>query len=355
MANVDPPVHSVSPATGCRQPTDVFVLQHVAASFRGYFKSVIVELTEKSVQAGASLRNMMRYLASRVAHYSEFHRIAHFAGNLDHLKVAYANSGAETKQILSRQFDAIVNQLTMRNGVTKETFANRLEDDLSAVLSAIQLPHAKLRVLDLPSSTGIACIRSLAQLQERYQIASYVLGDKFHAILYDPLRHCVFDDHGNLLQVGFNHVFFSAHRVGVSGSRYTFLTKVLAFPHRVIAWYLRKRFRFNPDAPHKRLLVVHPAVEQLLGQSAFSLQEIDVFQPIPDRYELILSFNLLSLYYFTSDAISVGVKNLAASLTEGGFLILGTWESVAAFQKSEGSLIVRFRQGNWESLGVPEI
>jgi hypothetical protein len=130
---------------------------------------------------------------------------------------------------------------------------------------------------------------------------------------------------------------------------------VLATPHRLIAWYLRKRFRFNPDAQNKRLLVVHPAVEQLLGKSAFSLQEIEVFQPIPDRYELILSFNLLSHYYFTSDAISVGVRNLAASLTEGGFLILGNWQSVAAFQKSEGSLIVRFRKGNWESLGVPEI
>ena len=153
----------------------------------------------------------------------------------------------------------------------------------------------------------------------------------------------------DFLQVGFKHVFFSVHRVGVS----TFLTK-LAFPHRVIAWY-RKRFRFDPDAPHKRLRVVHPAVEQLFGQSAFRLQEIDVFQPIPDQYELILSFNLLSQYYFTSDAISVGVRNLAASLTEGGFLILGNWQSVAAFQKSEGSLIVRFRQGNWESLGVPEI
>ncbi len=136
MANIDPPVHSVSPATGCRHPTDVFVLQHFAASFRGYFESVIVELTEKSVQADAGLRNMMRYLASRVAHYSEFHRIAHFAGNLDHLKVAYANSDAEAKPILLRQFDAIVSQLNDGNGVAKETFANRLENDLSAVLSA---------------------------------------------------------------------------------------------------------------------------------------------------------------------------------------------------------------------------
>ena len=120
MANIDPPVQSVSPA-----------------------RSDIIELTEKSVQASASLRNKMRYLASRVAHFTEFHRIAHFAGNLDHLKVAYANSDAEAKPILLRQFDAIVNQLTMRNGVTKETFANRLENDLLAVLSRFSCPTPK--------------------------------------------------------------------------------------------------------------------------------------------------------------------------------------------------------------------
>ena len=127
---------------------------------------------------------------------------------------------------------------------------------------------------------------------------------------------------------------------------------MLGFPHRVIAWYLRTRFPFDPDAQYKRLLVVHPAVEKLLGKNAFGLQEIDVFQPIPERYELILSFNLLSLYYFTSDAISAGVRNLAASLSEGGFLIFGNWESVAAFQKKEGLLILRFRKGAWKSLGV---
>jgi hypothetical protein len=323
-----------------------------AAGFRGYLKSVTAELSEKIMRADAGLSNRVRYLARLIAHYSEFHRIAHFAGNLDSLKVAYANSDAEAKPILLRQFDAIAHQLNMANGVSKTTFADRLENDLAAVLSAVKLPDAELRVLDLPSSTGIACIRSLAQLQERYQITSYVLGDKFHAILYDPCRQCVFDDQGNLLQVGFNHVFFTTHRGSVLGSRYSFLTKVLAFPHRLIAWYLRRRFHFNPDAQYKRLPVVHPAVEELLGKSAFGLQEIDVFQPIPGRYELILSFNLLSLYYFTSDAISVGIRNLAAALSEGGFLILGNWQAVAAFQKREGSLVLRFRKGNWKTLGV---
>jgi hypothetical protein len=167
-----------------------------AAGFRGYLKSVTAELSEKIMRADAGLSNRVRYLARLIAHYSEFHRIAHFAGNLDSLKVAYANSDAEAKPILLRQFDAIAHQLNMANGVSKTTFADRLENDLAAVLSAVKLPDAELRVLDLPSSTGIACIRSLAQLQERYQITSYVLGDKFHAILYDPCRQCVFDDQG---------------------------------------------------------------------------------------------------------------------------------------------------------------
>ena len=77
--------------------------------------------------------------------------------------------------------------------------------------------------------------------------------------------------------------------------------------------------------------------------------------PIPGRYELILSFNLLSRSYFTSEAISVGLRKMAASLTDGGVLILGNWQSIAAFRKIEGSLTICFRQGNWESLGIANI
>jgi hypothetical protein len=68
----------------------------------------------------------MRYLASRIAHYSEFHRIAHFAGNLDRLS-CHANCDAEAKPMLLRQFDAIAHQLNMVTGVAKTTFADRLE------------------------------------------------------------------------------------------------------------------------------------------------------------------------------------------------------------------------------------
>ena len=295
----------------------------------------------------------LRYVVSRVSHYSEFHRIANFAGNLEGVKVAYATGSPEAKADLSRQFDSIVDQLTMPNGVTKETHANRLEPSLRAVLSVVQLLRSNIRVLDLPASTGAASIRSISQLQERYHVTSYVLGDMYHAILYDPVRQCVFDEKGNLLQVAFRFCFFSLHRVGVSGDRYTRLTVTLAFPHSVIAWYLRKRYCFSPnDVSYRRLLVIHPEIEQLLGQSAFRLQEMNVFQPISGSYDLILSFHLLHRNYFPPDAIFIGITNLAASLSEGGLLVIGNSESFAVLQKHDGSLVPKLREGNWRSLGI---
>jgi hypothetical protein len=45
-------------------------------------------------------------------------------------------------------------------------------------------------------------------------------------------------------------------------------------------------------------------------------------QPVHDRYELILLFNLQQRFYLPADIIRVAVDNLAASLNEGGVLIV---------------------------------
>jgi hypothetical protein len=301
-----------------------------------------------------NFRSKLKYGASLLALYSECYHIVKFAGNLDQLKVAYASSSPEARANLSYQFDTIVDKLTMPNGVTKTTSANRVELYLSAVLSAIQLPRSEIRVLDLPASAGHSSLRSLAQLQESYRVNSYVLGDKYHTILYDPRRQCVFDEQGNLLQVAFKGLFFGLYRIGYLGDclHYTFLRTAFAFPHSFIAWYLRKRYAFELSDEYRRVLVVHPEVEQLLGRSVFSLQEMDVFRPIPGSYDLILSFHLLLGSYFPPDTISTGVKNLAGSLSEGGLLIMGNSESFVALQKQDGSLVSRLREGNWCSLGI---
>ena len=140
--------------------------------------------------------------------------------------------------------------------------------------------------------------------------------------------------------------FFSLYRSGTSGDRYTGLTACLSFPHSVAAWYMRKRYRFEPiNAYYRRLLIVHPEVERVLGDGVYRLEKMDVFEPIPGFYDLILSFNLLQRSYFPSDKIDAGVKNLAQSLREGGVLIIGNdWESFRALQKRGGLLISRLHK-----------
>jgi len=279
-------------------------------------------------QLPENVRRRLWYATNRITHYTELHPIAYFAGNLEQVKVAYATSRTEDKVNLSRQFDSIVHELNMANGVAKTTYFNRLGNSLSTVLSTVQLPHSAIRVLDLPSSSGISSLQSLALLRERYRVTSYVLGDRYHRLLYDPRHSCIFDEQGNLLQVGFRRLFYTLGRV--------------TFPHNVIARYLRKRYRFERGNIYQQLLAVHPEVERALGEGVFRLEEMDIFQPISGRYDFIISFNLLQRSYFPPDAIETGMKNLTASLSEGGLLMIGNeWESFRVLQKQDGFMISR--------------
>lgn len=292
-------------------------------------------------------RTGLPYAASFIARYAEKHRMGNFAGNLAALKLAYSETSPEARAELSRQFDSVTDALVMPNSVKKTTYANRLTQTLSTVLSAIPLPSSEIRVLDLPASTGIASLESLSLLQERYRVISYVLGDKYHGVLYDTRRGCIFDRQGHLLQVAFRKYYFAIYRGHVCGDQHTFLSTCLLFPHGLAAWYLRKRYRFEPGIDYRPLLVVHPEVEKLLGHSVMQLQEMDVFQPIPGRYELILSFNLLQRNYFPPDLVEAGINNLASSLSEGGVLVMGNTESFLALQKQNGQLIPRLREGTF--------
>jgi hypothetical protein len=292
-------------------------------------------------------RTGLPYAASFMLRYRERYRIANFAGNLPTLQADYRASPENARAHLLRRFDAVVDLLVMPNAVTKTTYANRLTRTLSAVLSAVRLPGGALRVLDVPASTGIASLQSLALLQEQYAVSSYVLADKYHRVFFDPGRRCIFDEQGNLLQVGFDQYYFSIYRGHASGDEYTLLTRCLLAPHSLVAWYLRRRYRFGRADDYRELRVVHPEVEKLLDQGILHLQSMDVFEPIPGRYELILSFNLLQQNYFPRAAIEKGVGNLAAALSEGGVLVLGNTESFLALQKQNGRMIPRLQEGTF--------
>lgn len=297
--------------------------------------------------AGTGLSYVVNYLID----YGDKHRIENFAGNLGEVKAAYRDADRMRRAQLTRQFDAIVDRLVMPNGVRKTTYAERLRQTVSTILSdnRFSLPRSEIRVLDVPASTGVASLQSYALLSERYRIASYVLGDLYHRVLYDEQRRCVFDEQGNLLQVGSKNRYFSIYREHASGDRYTLLSACLLLPHGVASWCLRKCYRFQSGNEYARPLVVHPDVERLVAEGIFRIQEMDVFRPIPggERYDLILSFNLLQRNYFPPATIAAGVNNLAAALDEAGVLVMGNTESFEVLQKRRGVLTSLMRQGTF--------
>lgn len=293
----------------------------------------------------------LSYVVNFVLDYDDKHRIEYFAGNLGEVKAAYRDADRMRRAQLTRQFDAIVDRLVMPNGVRKTTYAERLRQTVSTILSdnRFSLPRSQIRVLDVPASTGVASLQSYALLSERYRIASYVLGDLYHRVLYDEQRRCVFDEQGNLLQVGSKNRYFSIYREHASGDRYTLLSACLLLPHGVASWCLRKCYRFQSGNEYARQLVVHPDVERLVAEGIFRIQEMDVFRPIPggERYDLILSFNLLQRNYFPPATIAAGVNNLAAALDEAGVLVMGNTESFEVLQKRRGVLTSLMRQGSF--------
>jgi hypothetical protein len=174
-----------------------------------------------------------------------------------------------------------------------------------------------------------------------------VLGDLHHVVLYDQRRRCVFDQQGNLLQVGFKRYFFNVCHGQKLGESYTILSACLLFPHSVFAWYLKKRYRFDPAGSCRRISIVHPEIEIRLQRGVYAIREMNVFDPIPGRYDLILSFNLLQRNYFPPHAIELGISNLSAALDEGGLLVLGDTESYLVLQKRDGSLVRRLQRGEF--------
>jgi hypothetical protein len=292
-------------------------------------------------------RTGIPYVIGLMARYRRAHSSAHFAGSLLELKAGRPDRRAEGRAAILARFDAIVDRLVLPNGVSKTTYLGRHEEMLTKVLAhpKCALNSAGVRVLDLPSSAGTGSLRSYALVAERYPVASYVLGDLSFEIVYDPRRRCVFDDQGNLLQVGAGKRFHAVYRVHRSGEVYTWLTALLLLPLDLHAARLKRRYRYTESPDNVRIRVLHPDVEALVSAGRMRPARMDVFGPIEGTYDLILSFNLLQRNYFPADRIALGVENLGRALEEDGLLVIGNTESFAALRKRDGRLVPVLGEG----------
>src|SRR2546427_4553367 len=297
----------------------------------------------------------LAHVLSYIATYDETHDLGTFAGNLVVVHQQYSESSADEKEKLEKQFDKIMEGLVMPNGVQKTTRRLRQHSILAKVLADERCRPQKsaITVLDVPSSSGVVALDSIAMLRQYYTIRAYVLGDLCFHIYYDTGRECVFDEAFNLLQVRLGERFFSIHRGHESGDVYTPLTAVLLFPFDVVAWFLKKKCVYSQEGHTVPLLLIHPDVDAGLRRGDFSLSKVDVFKGIKEHYDLILSFNLLQQNYFPQEQIARGVENLTNALNEQGFLIMGNDTCFSVAQKREGKLVIIKEEGRF-SLSLPK-
>ena len=302
------------------------------------------------------LRELMRrsglpYALGFWAKYSRRHALQTFAGTLAAIHDRYPRASAEERGVLRGRFDRILDALVLPNGVRKTTYAMRAQDGLAWFLNepAWRIEKPALRVLDLPSSSGRASLDSYTLLRRHYRIAGYVLADICFEVYYDPIRRCVFDGAGNLLQVQLSDDRYrSIYQPHAMGSLVSPLSRLLLLPEKVATARARKRHPFRGTRDLVPLRLVHPDVEPLLSEGVFSVRCCDVFAlTYREEFDLVLSFNLLQRNYFPQPQIELGLRNLAAALTEGGYLLTGSSDAFGIAQKRDGALVTLHQSGDW--------
>ena len=282
------------------------------------------------------------------AFYSNHHH-TNFAGNLLTLKEEYWQSTKASQELLSQRFIEIVDNLVLKNGVTKTTHFGRQKAILSSIFGGGKpmFESEAIRVLDVPSSIGIASLDTYNFLSQQYKISSYVLGDICFELLYDRDRECVFDDAGNLLQVRRNDRFFSSYRPHTSGNIYNVIASCLLAPLDFETWLANRRFPFIPGNHNAPILILHPEVEDRVRQGIFRQQKLDVFSQVEGQFDLILSFNLLQKNYFSQERINIAIENLKNALSENGLLVVGNDTLFCVSKKIGEKLVVLEQNGDF--------
>ena len=289
------------------------------------------------------------YVISYVAKYKGTHCLDNFAGNLPSVKEEYLQSTGRRRQLLSERFDAIIDNLVMKNGVKKTTYAMRQNRILTNVLNEekSRLDKNAIRVLDIPSSIGTASLDIYEMLSHQYTISSYLLGDLYFKIYYDQDRGCIYDDEGNLLQVRLGKQFFSINRPNTTGNVYNYAAYWLLLPLDLVSWRFRKKYPYLHHNNYLAIALLHPDVESRLHDSVFRIRKTDVFQSIDEKFDVIISFNLLQKNYFPQELIRIGIENLKTALNEGGLLIMGNTESFSVSRKINGDLLAIEKIGDF--------
>lgn len=288
------------------------------------------------------------YVLGYAAGYRDCFDARNFAGELVHLHDEYRAADAEIRTRLEARIAEVLDALVLPNGVKKTTYPMRHAYAISAFLEVTEFSSGQsIRVLDVPSSTGISSLTTLQLLRDRFRIDRYVLGDLAHRINWDRDRQCIFDEEGNLLQVKTGSRFFSIYQGHASGDVFPPLAKIWLYPIHRKAARLVRRYTPDPNKSMQAVPLVHPEVERMMVDGVIAVERMNVFEQGQENFDLVLSFNLLQRNYFPASEIQHGLDALASRLHEGGYLITGNTESFAIMRKKGNVLVEVQRKGTF--------
>ena len=287
------------------------------------------------------------YVLGYLWRYRSAHDVANFAGELPTLCRQYRSGPPAQRHAAAERFDAIMDRLTMVNGVRKTTYYARLEHVLDRVLSdeRLRLEAGSLSVLDIPASAGHASIGLYKRLSKRYEIGRYTLADLYTRLLHDRARGCVFDEDGELIQKRFRRIYYSLYRPHASGDVYGMAARLALLPFDAVSRLLRALYPFASEEEYEEIPLLHPELKSWVQRGIFELRRMDVFGAIEGKYDIVLSFNLLQRNYFPPAMIERGLHNLGGALNEGGLLVLGNTESFRVYRKWDRELVLIRAEG----------
>lgn len=163
---------------------------------------------------------------------------------------------------------------------------------------------------------GHGCSGNIEVLERFIPVHSYCLGDLYTHIFFDPLQNIIFDQDENVIQVM---------------TRNGFLTLNFEFKYRIEPlFHLRNRHitkkarrQYAEVKPSENVIKIHLLYPAAETHPQIEIRRINVFEPLEEKYDLILCMNLLQSRYFSEEMVALGNENLRKSLNSGGFLVTG--------------------------------
>jgi hypothetical protein len=227
--------------------------------------------------------------------------------------------------------------LCLPNGTHKTTAPGRLRTMDERAISLLSAGRP-VRLLDVGISSGVTTLELLEFLESSGRPAGGVGIDiRIHAFLKRRFgMDLLFDSDGSVLQVA--TPFFARGRPdpGAGSVQSKLLGAGIGAAERVFArrWAARRE-----DATPVTL--VSP---RLLLRPNFRVIEHDLLHPLPPAeadFDVVRAANVLNLAYFDAPALRRMAEHLAASLMDGGLLVIGRTDEAGVnhatfFRKSAG-------------------